>query len=70
MDSSDPAIHSMDELPAILNVATLRHFMGISRVSAYNLVNRSDFPTVRVGKRILVPKDSLKRWLEQTSSKC
>lgn len=38
--------------------------VGISRNNAYQLVNRADFPSVRIGGRWVVPKDSLRRWLE------
>ncbi len=38
--------------------------VGISRNNAYQLVHRADFPSVRIGGRWVVPKDSLRRWLE------
>ena len=46
--------YSVKELPEVL---------GISRPTAYELVHRSDFPTISVGKRILIPKAALDRWL-------
>ena len=39
--------------------------LGISRPSAYALTKREDFPTVRVGRRILVPCEGLKLWVER-----
>ena len=44
-----------DELPYTLSVEKLAAFLGISRVGAYNLAHAKGFPTLRVGKRILVP---------------
>lgn len=38
--------------------------LGIGRAAAYNLVNRRDFPTIRVGRKILIPRDAFERWLE------
>ena len=36
---------------------------GISRSLLYTVVHRADFPTVRVGRRVLIPKKSLEAWL-------
>ena len=43
--------------------------LGIGRVKAYELANRRDFPKIRIGKRIVIPIDSLNRWLENQSIK-
>ena len=32
--------------------------LGISRSAAYNLMHRADFPSFRIGKRLLVKRDS------------
>ena len=48
--------YAVKELPGLL---------GISRVTAYELVHRSDFPAVKLGRRILIPKAALEAWLEQ-----
>ena len=38
--------------------------LGISLPTFYELSNRADFPCVRIGRRIIVPVDSLRAWLE------
>lgn len=38
--------------------------LGIGRAAAYNLVNRRDFPSIRVGRKVLIPRDAFERWLE------
>ena len=38
--------------------------LGIGRSTAYELVNRRDFPTIRVGRKILIPRDAFEKWLE------
>lgn len=38
--------------------------MGFSRAIAYQLLNRADFPTVRIGRRLFVRYDRLIEWLE------
>lgn len=48
-----------------MNVSDLQQALGIGRRHAYELVNRADFPAIRLGKRILVPRDAFLRWLER-----
>ena len=52
-----PSIYkSYDELPLMLNMKQLSDLLGISDASAYELVQEEDFPSLRIGKRIVVPK--------------
>ena len=52
-----------------LTVDELKDALGVGRRQAYELVNRADFPAIRLGKRILIPRDALMRRLEaQTES--
>ena len=37
--------------------------LGISRASAYEAVRRGDIPAIRIGRRILVPRVALERFL-------
>ena len=56
-----------DNLPAVLNANQLATALGISRAGAYQLLNTGTFPTLRIGKRLLVPKDKLIGWIEQNT---
>ncbi len=38
--------------------------LGIGRNSAYEAARRGDIPTIKIGKRILVPRAALERFLE------
>jgi excisionase family DNA binding protein len=38
--------------------------LGISRVAAYQAAQRGELPTIKFGKRILVPLAALERMLE------
>ncbi|CAB4218104.1 excise, DNA binding domain, excisionase family [uncultured Caudovirales phage] len=40
--------------------------LGISRNTAYDLVHQGVIPSVRLGRRFLVPKQALKDWLNQS----
>lgn len=59
--------NNYDNLPAVLNANQLATALGISRAGAYQLLNTCTFPTLRIGKRLLVPKDKLVEWIEQNT---
>lgn len=59
--------NNYDNLPAVLNANQLAAALGISRAGAYQLLNIGTFPTLRIGKRLLVPKDKLVEWIEQNT---
>lgn len=45
----------LQNLPATLSVEQAAEVLGISRRSAYRAVERGDLPTLRLGRRLLVP---------------
>ena len=54
---------SYDELPLLLNVKQLVDLMGVSDSSIYEFIQEDDFPSRRIGKRIVVPKEELRKWI-------
>ena len=58
---------SYDELPLMLSVAEVAAVLGISRASAYELARSSDFPVLKIGSRIVVPKDKFLTWIDANS---
>ena len=50
-----------------LTVEEAAAMLGISRAGAYEAVQRGDIPSIRIGRRILVPKAALQRLLEDVS---
>lgn len=54
-----------DEPPLFLNAATVSSVLGVSPASAYELMHEKDFPTLRVGSRMVVPKEKFIEWVEQ-----
>jgi len=55
---------TFDELPMFLSVATVAKLFGISQSSGYELMHEKEFPSIKIGSRILVPRDKLKEWVE------
>lgn len=39
--------------------------LGIPRALAYQLLNRSDLPTVRLGRRVFIFREPFFRWLAE-----
>ena len=56
---------SYDELPLFLNAALVAKVLGIAPSSAYELMHEADFPVLKIGNRIVVPKENFIRWVEQ-----
>ena len=48
---------SYDELPLFLNAAMVAKVLGVSPSSSYELMHESDFPVLKVGSRMVVPKE-------------
>ena len=55
---------SLEDLPVYLSVDQLAALLGISRAGAYTYVHTDGFPLLRIGKRMLVPRDQLLAWLD------
>ncbi len=49
----------------VYTVMEMKEALGISRTAAYELVNRADFPTLRIGTRIYVPVEGLREWVNR-----
>lgn len=54
-----------DDLPLFLNAAMVAQVLGVALSSAYELMHEKDFPTLRVGSRMVVPKEKFIEWVEQ-----
>ena len=56
---------SLDQLPLALSAEDVAQVLGISRANAYALMHSKGFPTLKIGKRMTVPKDKLIAWMEK-----
>ena len=60
------SIHkSYDELPLFLNSELVAKVLGVSPSSGYELMHQPDFPVLRVGSRMVVPKEKFIQWVEE-----
>ena len=56
---------SYDQLPLFLNAELVAKTLGIAPSSAYELMHEKNFPTLRIGSRMVVPKDKFIEWVVQ-----
>ena len=56
---------SYEELPLMLTVLDVAAVLGISRAGAYELVRSDGFPVLKIGNRIVIPKDKFLLWIEK-----
>lgn len=54
---------SYDELPLFLNAETVANVLGVSPSSGYELMHEKGFPSLRIGNRIVVPKENFQQWV-------
>jgi excisionase family DNA binding protein len=47
------------------NIEEVGRLLGIGRNQAYEAAKRGDFPTIKIGKRLLVPRAALDRMLRR-----
>ena len=53
------------ELPLFLNAETVAKVLGVSPSSGYELMHEPDFPVLKVGSRMVVPKEKFQEWVNQ-----
>ena len=59
---------SYEELPLMLSVLEMAAVLGISRAGAYELARTEGFPALKIGSRIVVPKDKLREWIDANTA--
>ena len=58
---------SYDELPLFLNAGTVAKALGVSPSSGYELMHDPGFPILKIGNRMVVPKERFIQWVEQNT---
>lgn len=60
---------SYEDLPLMLSVPEMAAALGISRAGAYELARSEGFPALKIGTRIVIPKDKLQEWVDKQTEK-
>ena len=58
---------SYEDLPLFLNAHLLSEVLGVSISTAYEVMHEPFVPVLRVGSRMLVPKEKFIQWAEERS---
>ena len=56
---------SYDELPLFLNSETVAKVLCVSASSGYELMHEPGFPMLRIGNRMVVPKEQFIQWVAE-----
>lgn len=54
----------LNDLPMILRVEDLMPLLGIGRNTAYELIRSGQIRSVRIGRQIRVPRETLREFLD------
>ena len=55
----------LEEVPEFFGPRVLGRIMGIAEGQAYNLARSQGFPAIRVGRKLLISKRGLIRWMQE-----
>ena len=58
---------SYQDLPLTLTAPEVGEVLGISRAAAYELVRSEGFPRMKIGKRVLIPRDKFIAWIDENT---
>ena len=60
----DSSYKSYDDLPLFLTSETVAKVLGVSPSSGYELMHEPGFPVLRIGNRMVVPREQFIQWVE------
>jgi len=56
------------ELPLFLNAEIIAKVLGISPSSSYELMHEPNFPVLKIGNRMVIPKEKFIHWVEENTA--
>ena len=54
---------NIEELPLTLKAHEAAAVLRISKSKVYELAQSESFPAIRIGKRVIIPRDKLIQWM-------
>ncbi|MBQ8238741.1 MAG: helix-turn-helix domain-containing protein [Oscillospiraceae bacterium] len=61
---------NLDELPLTLTATEAAAVLRISRSKVYELTHTASFPAIRIGNRVVIPRDKLIEWMNAQAEGC
>jgi excisionase family DNA binding protein len=65
----DSGVRRLADLPDVLTVEEAGRVLRVGRNSAYELVRSGRIASKRVGRRMLVPRTAVERWLAEAGAR-
>ena len=56
------------EIPLFLNAELVAKVLGVSPSSSYELMHEPGSPVLKIGSRMVVPKEKFIQWVEQNTT--
>ena len=56
----------LDELPDFFSLEEFAEVFQLSRSTAYRMAAQGKIPNLRIGRRVIVSKEHLKRWIDDS----
>lgn len=68
MRLTESKFKTYEELPLFLNAKMVGDVLGVSPASSYELLHQEGFLTLKIGNRLVVPKEKFIQWVEENVS--
>ena len=65
MKTGSETCNRIDSLPEFCTLADLSLILPVSRATLYRMAEQKRIPALRSGRRIIIPRDPFKKWVEQ-----
>ncbi len=59
---------SLEDLRDFCSLEEFSEVFRVSRSTAYRMAARGEIPCLRIGRRVIVPKEHLMRWIDESAS--
>ena len=56
---------NLEDLPLTLTATEAAAVLRISRSKVYELTHTASFPAIRIGNRVVIPRDKLIEWMNE-----
>ena len=62
---SEREVFAMDDTRLTLTVEEAAQMLGISRIKGYELAHSEGFPVIRIGRKLLIPRNRFLAWVDE-----
>ena len=66
MKTGETRTISFDDLPDFCSLEELAKLFRVSRSTAYRMAERGQIPCLRIGRRVIVSREHLRQWVDES----